>query len=265
MAKSAPSESGIIQSVDRALRILRLFHQNKNTELSIREIAGQLELNKSTAFCLLQTLKRQNFIRQNEGNSKYSLGLGLMEIGLSMAAGLEVGPIARPLLEELVKDRSETAHLVVQDGDQVIYIEKIAGTKTSSVGIVSYVGKSNPMYCTGVGKCVLAWSSEETINRVLSSKLVKFTKNTVIDAAALRQELSLIRKKGFAIDREEIEIGLKCVAAPIFDCHGQVTAAISLSGPSSHLPEEKLVELVGPVTDCARQISAQLGFPGQNR
>jgi DNA-binding IclR family transcriptional regulator len=183
-----------------------------------------------------------------------------MEIGLTMEAGLEIGSIARPFLEELVRCRPETAHLVIRDGDQVVYIDKISGTKTRSVGIVSYVGKRNPLHCTGVGKCILAYSSDDLIERILTGTLDRYTNNTITDPAELRLELEDIRKRGYSLDREEIEIGLKCVAAPIFGLRSQLIGAISLSCPSSIMPDEEMLKMIPSVIETARLISDQLGF-----
>lgn len=257
---SKKSNTNFIQSVDRALRILEVFKDN-DKELGVTEIAKILDLNKSTAFGLLTTLENRGYVEQNLENGKYHWGFKLMELGFASYESIDIVQIARPELRELSDKFKETVHIVVRDKSEVVYIDKFVGGN-DAVGVVSRVGKRNPLYCTGVGKCILAFMDESEVDKVLSQPLKKYTKNTVTDVDLIKKELIKIREQGCSFDREEIELGLCCVAAPIKDHTGKVVAAISLSGPSIRMSKEKINSICSPVKDAANRISRSLGYRG---
>ena len=256
--KSKKSNTNFIQSVDRALQILEVFN-NDDKELGVTEIARILDLNKSTAFGLISTLENRGYVEQNLENGKYHWGFKLMELGFASYERIDMVQIARPLLRELSSEFKETVHLVVQDGDEVVYIDKITGNN-DSVGIITYIGKRNPLYCTGVGKCILAFADEREVDKILSRPLKQYTENTVTDVSIIKNELIEIKKQGYSVDIEEIELGLCCIAAPINDRTGKVVAAISLSCPSFRMNKERLNSMCGPIKNIAYRISKRLGY-----
>ncbi|KJS20755.1 MAG: IclR family transcriptional regulator [Clostridiaceae bacterium BRH_c20a] len=251
------AKSNFIQSVDRALQILEAFSR-KNKELGVTEIANNVDLHKSTVFGLLATLEQRGYLEQNRENGKYRLGLKLFELGNLVEEGMDLRGIAAPIISQLVDSYGETVHLVVCDHDEVIYIDK--KESTSAIRILSQVGTRLPMYCTGVGKCLLAFLPEDTLKSVINKGLIPFTPNTITEEDKLRSEVQKIREQGFAFDLEEIETGLKCVAAPIKNHKGQVVAAISLSGPSMRMEIKRMKELILPVKYSALEISRKLGY-----
>jgi len=170
--------SGYIQSVDRALSILELF-SNERPEIGVSDIARLLNLNKSTAFGLLSTLERRGYVEQNPDNGRYRLGLKTIELGQQKLSTFNIGQIAHPILKTLVDKVGETAHLAIYDHGEVIYIDKVECD--NALSIASFIGKRNPAYCTGVGKCLLAFQSEEEIARVLSGVLEVRTPKTITD------------------------------------------------------------------------------------
>lgn len=247
-----------IQSVKRAIDIMELYSPT-NTELSVKEISERLQLSKSTVHGLIKTLEYRGYLEQNPSNQKYKLGLRLFQLGNVVGEGMEITRLSMPLITELVECVQETVHLVVLDGVDVVYVEKVEGP--GALRMYSQVGKRAPFYCTGVGKAIFAYLGHQRIDEILSvSDLKAFTHYTLTDADQIRQELERIREQGYAIDDEEIELGLKCVAAPIFDHRGRPVASVSCSGPKLRLTDDKMVQMIREVKQTASRISQKLGY-----
>ncbi len=256
------ASSNMIQSVERAMMILDTFALHNN-ELGVTEISNILGLKKSTIFGILATLEKYGFVQQNPVTEKYNLGLKLLELGMIMQDSMDIRNVASPLLQELVDQYKETVHLVIRDRDEVVYIDKIEGP--SAINIRSRIGKRNPIHATGVGKCLLAYSDEHDIEKILSRELKQYTHNTITNPVKLRKELERIREKGYSIDNEEIEEGLRCIAAPIKDYRGKVISAISLSGPSIRITDDKKEIIAESVKNAALRISQRLGYRENTR
>ncbi|OHD23947.1 MAG: hypothetical protein A2Y38_12020, partial [Spirochaetes bacterium GWB1_59_5] len=182
--------SGSIQSVDRALSILECFTMERQ-ELGVSELSRLLGLNKSTAFGLLSTLERRGYLQQNSENGKYSLGLKAIDLATVRLAGFDFTRVARPLLKGLVDRLGETVHLAIYDRGEVVYVDKIESGST--IQIASYIGKRNPCYCTGVGKCLLAFQPEAEVERVIATGLIPRTGKTITDPVVFRATLARIR------------------------------------------------------------------------
>jgi len=246
-----------IQSVFRALKILECVAENENL-ISLTEISRKMGLSKSTTHGLIATLEMYGYIQQDLETGKYSLGLKTFELGQAYAASLDIREIALPDLKELSELYQETAHLAILSGDEVVYIDKVDGNR-SSIGIRTRIGGRNPAYCTGVGKVLLAGLSEDTVKEMYAGKpFKKFTKNTVSDLTALAKQLQRVRETGYAMDSEEIEPDLQCVAAPVRDSQGVVIAAISLSGPANRF--HNMEQIISAVIKAAEQVSMRLGY-----
>lgn len=226
----------IVQSVMRAVSILHCFEEE--AELGITEISRIIGLHKSTTSGLVHTLLQAGFLAKNPKTDKYKLGLTLFSLGTLVQSDLR--SIAEPFLLKLVEQAKETINLVIQDGDNVVYISKMESPH--SMRICTQIGKRMPMYCTAVGKSMLAFLDTEEVRSILNkSKLEKFTENTKTDPEEIMADLSIIRSKGYAMDEEELEYGLTCVAVPIFNRQGHPIASISASGPTSRM-DKKLKE-----------------------
>jgi IclR family transcriptional regulator, KDG regulon repressor len=248
----------LIQSIERAADVLELFLVS-NPELSVKEISENLKLSKSTVHGIIKTLEHRGYLQQNPEDMKYKLGIKLFELGNFVGNHLDLSNIARPILRNLVNELNETVHLVMLQKDEVIYIEKMEGTR--ALTIYSHVGKRAPFHCTGVGKVILAHQSEHDIDRILSTiTLEPFTEYTLTNVPDLKNHLKSIRETGYAIDDEEIELGLKCIAAPIFNHQGNVIASISCAAPKMRLSEERLLNVIGEMKRAAAQISQSLGY-----
>lgn len=259
----ANAEGVMVQSVVRATEILECFNENL-VELGISEIAKQMQLGKSTVYGLVNTLVAKGYLEQNPQTKRYRLGIKLFELGSLVHKRMDLRNEARRFCEELVKTHNVTVHLAAYYVDELVYIDKIDAPGT--VIIYSRTGKRAPLHCTGVGKAVLAFLDDD-VQRLFFAKniLKRYTDNTIINSEELLKELYRIRQRGYAIDNEEIETGLRCVAAPIFDFMKKPVGALSVSGPIARLPLEHIETVAKDVKDCAKQISQKLGYSGKRK
>ena len=175
-----------IQSVERAFSILELFQKTGCTEHSLKEIAGAMELNKSTAFGLVNTLTELGYLQQNRENQKYALGLKLLSFSNTVKVQNIIIRTVHPYLEQINRKFGETVHCAVRQGDGVIYVDKVEAT--GSIHISTQIGTLNDLHCTGVGKCILAYLPPEDQERVLSGPLKTMTIHTITNAEQLRRE-----------------------------------------------------------------------------
>ncbi|HZG73457.1 MAG TPA: IclR family transcriptional regulator [Chondromyces sp.] len=249
----------LIQSVERAADILELFLTSSSLELSVKEISQELGLSKSTIHGLIKTLEHKGYLQQDPRDLKYRLGMKLFELGNKVGNNLEIGKVARPIIEKLVEELKETVHMVILQRDEVIYIEKVEGPH--ALRIYSEVGKRAPIHCTGVGKAILAFQNEDEIERMLSkTNLEAFTEKTLTNKEEIKEQLKVIRERGYSIDDEEIELGLKCIAAPIFNHQGKVVASVSCAAPAMRLDEKRLSEVIEGIKRAADEISHHMGY-----
>lgn len=245
-----------IQSVARALDILNCFNQVE--ELGISELTEVLQLNKSTIYGLVNTLAGYGYLQQSSQNKKYRLGIKFFEFGNLVQSRLDVRREAQEELQHLSHQYSATAHLATYSDMEVVYIDKI--DSIHSFVLYSQIGKRAPMYCTGVGKAILAFLPKEYFEEYIRcTDLRKITENTITTKETLEVELAKIRQDGYAIDNEEIEPGLKCMASPIFDHLNHPRFAISLSFPYGRLMGLDVDELKNDLMECTTRISEKLG------
>jgi IclR family transcriptional regulator, KDG regulon repressor len=247
-----------VQSVDRALQLIDIVSQHRNG-CGVTELAHALDISKSTVFRLVSSLVNYGYIEQHLETKNYKLGYKLLELNTRLLDSIDLRTQALPFLKELEDLSNEVVHLVVPNGGEVVYIEKLEGNET--LRMHSQVGKRAPMHCTGVGKVILAYLAETTLKKVIKEKgLPKITVNTIDNEKSLYTELNQIRKQGFGYDLEENEIGISCIAAPIFNHKGEITAALSISGPTLRMTDEKMANLKGTIVETCSQISKRLGF-----
>lgn len=246
----------IVQSVARALTMVSCFAND--AELGISEIAERMDLSKSTTYGLINTLTVFGYLEQTE-NKKYRLGLKLFELGNLVQSRMDIRMEAKPYCQLLADKYRTTVHLATFSEGEIIYIDKV--DNNSSVVVYSQIGKRAPMYCTGVGKAILAFLPEEYVEKyVASTSLLPVTEHTITTREKLLEELSKIRERGYAADDEEIEPGLHCIAAPIFNHKRQPRMAISLSFPYGRIWDLDWEQAVQDVRYYARQISERVGY-----
>jgi len=251
----------IIQSVERALRILDLFDE-QTPELKITEMSSMMNLHKSTLHSLLLTLKTYGYIDQDAESGKYRLGTKLLERGQMLLQSLDIRAVARKSLEALSRQTGQTTHLVVLEGREGVYIDKVEGEKAAIR--YSRIGRRVPLHTSAVGKVLAAYLREHERERLLEGyRFVPHTPNSIQDAAAFREELAKVRQAGFALDNEENEPGVRCAAVPILDHAGKVAAAMSVSTMVSVVDEGQLRQFVDLMKQHAQMISRQLGYREQ--
>ncbi len=252
------AHSSKIGSVQRAIDILNLF-DGRCPELGTTDIARALGLHKSTTASLVYTLEANGFLNQNPETRKYRLGLKLVERAFAMLDQVEIRQIAYPHLNELRNQWNETVNLGILDGPDMVYVERMLGTK--ALGMRSEVGRRAPAHATALGKAILSCLSlSEARSFVDRYGLPSITPKTITDPDAFFIELDKTRERGYAIDDEENEIGGRCVAVPIFDHTGQAIAAVSVSAPTTRLPREDVPRVGAQVRETAKAISRGLGY-----
>lgn len=247
-----------IQSAERIFNILELLADKG--EMGLLELSEELSLNKSTVHRMLSSLIYMGYAKQNESTQKYALSFKIVNMAGKLLERTNILPIARPYLEALSSLSGETVHLVQREGNHILYIDKVEAT-TGSIRMVSRVGMIHPMYCSGVGKAIMATMSEEAIARIWNESIIeKKTEHTITDFEELKKVLEKIRMQGYALDNEENELGVRCIAACIYDYHRDVKYAFSISGPVSRMTEEHIQKLSKDVLRVQKELSAELGY-----
>jgi DNA-binding IclR family transcriptional regulator len=248
----------IIQAVERALCILNLFDE-QTAELKISEISERLNLHKSTVHSLLKTLQTHQYIDQNPENGKYRLGLKLLERGQLILQHIDLRTVARKELLRLSEETGQTVHLVILDGKEGVYIDKVEGVK--AVIRYSRIGRRVPLHTSAAGKALIAFREEGEIARRMRDYTFRAqTPHTIGNRDDFLRELEQVRSRGYAFDREENEPGVCCAAAPVRDHLGEVAAAVSLSALVSGVREEEWPDLIAGLMRTARRISRALGY-----
>lgn len=251
----------IIQSVERALKILDLFDE-RDRELTITEISKRMNLHKSTVHSLLKTLQAQRYISQNEENGKYLLGLKLFERGNVVVSHLDLRNVARKHLERLSASTNLTVHLVILDGQEGVYVDKVEGSGVTV--IYSRIGRRVPIHTSAVGKSLIALKTDDELDQLLEGyQYTSQTEKSISSKEELLEEIKRVRIAGYSMDNEENEPGIVCFAVPIKDYSGNVIAGISMSMPASKVNEEARNYYVDLLKECSSKISQDLGYEYQ--
>ena len=255
------TERNGIQSVDRALGLLDTIAE-LGGEATLTELSRTTGLNISTCHHLLATLSKRGFVAKAAGRRSYALGARILHLGQACLRQVDLPHRAQPFVEQINRTTSETVHLCVLQGENVITVLKREGRHAVRVD-TSIVGTSDAAHATATGKAMLAWLPEDEIRRIVSARgMMRFTPNTITEFSALIEELRLVRRNGFSIDREEFQPGVICVGAAVRDNAGAVVGAISASAPTMRTNEEHLTLMREEVMAAARALSAELGESG---
>jgi len=258
-ATTATERSYRVEALARGLSVLSQFGQS-SVELSLTEIAVATGLSKSTAFRLVRTLEEAGYLLRHAESQRYRPGLKVLELGFTALSSLGIRDVARPFLELLSRETGETVSLSLLDGLDVVYIDRVRNR--SIVGVVLGLGSRIPAHCGSMGKAMLAHlPAAELAARLDAAPLAPCTRHSIVDPAELEQELERVRRRGYAVNDEELEIGLRAVAAPIRDHNGQVVAATNATGSVRTISSARLVnELAPQVRSAADRISRAMGF-----
>lgn len=257
--KPNSKEPAEVQSVVKTLNILEALAAEG--ELGLTELAAKIGSHKSTVYRFMCTFCEMGYARRDPETERFSLTLKVFELGMGVFERINLAKLAAPVLSRLSATTQETIHLAILDDIHLVYLSKVESTHNLRVSMGSRVGLTAPVYCTGVGKVLLAWADPARIQAYLSQcDFQRYTDNTITDRLKFAAELQSIRNQGWAIDNEEHEYGVCCVAAPIRDSKGTVVAALSISGPTIRLDSGRLEVLRGLVISSAKEISQHLGY-----
>jgi DNA-binding IclR family transcriptional regulator len=246
-----------VQSVHRAISILQVLALRGPS--GVTEIAGELGVHKSTVFRLLATLEARGLVDQHSDRGRYRLGYGVVQLAAGATKRDDLSQISRPVCRQLADTVQETVNVVVHDGRAVISIVQVLGAPM--ITTVNWVGQRTPLHATSAGKVFMAYMDPEQLDALLADGLEAYTPHTVVDPSRLKQQLALVRERGYAFTMEEHEIGLAAVGAPIRTLDGHVIAALTASGPTFRINEDTAPDVAKHVLAAAAEISQRQGYP----
>jgi DNA-binding IclR family transcriptional regulator len=246
-----------VQSVDRTLDVLESLASRRGAT-GISELSGLVGLHVSTVHRLLATLVDRGYVRQDPDSSRYHLGSRIFTLASAADLHLDLRLVARPYLERMMRASGETANLVTSSENEVVYLDQVASMHL--VKMFTAPGLRAPLYCTGTGKAMLAFRNGEFAEPILAAPMRRFTPRTIVTRPALEAELGAIRKRGYSVDNEEMEEGVRCLAVPIFDRRHECVGAMSVSGPTTRMTTERVAKLAPVAVAIADELSRQLGY-----
>ena len=265
MSPKKPKSDYVIQTVTHALRLLEEFRTAD--ELGVTELSRRLNLHKNNVFRLLATLEQRGYIEQSSANDRYRLGAKCLELGETFSRSHSLLDQARPILRSLAEEVGETVHLAQMTSFEVVHVD--AQVYHQPILTPSRVGQRLPVHCTALGKVLLGSATERCRQAydqmvVAGRELPPRTRATIVDPAKFFEHVRTVAGQGYALDVEECEEGLSCVAGPVYDRTGLAVAALSVSGPSFRLGADELLRNIVPkVTASADRLSRDLGYaPG---
>ena len=248
-----------IETLERGLSVLSLF-SNDNSELTLTEISRSADINMTTSLRIASTLEGAGYLRRDPETKRYRPSLKVLQLGFSALRSMDIRQSARPYLELLSKETGETVSLAVLDGLEIVYVDRIRNRQI--VGVVLGMGSRLPAHCTSMGKAMLAYLPEDQLKTRLNGAVLEAcTGNTIVEIDSLAADLAKVRRRGYTVNNQELAVGLRAVAAPIWGEHGQVVAAINISGSTETISRSSLKqELVPLLSTTASEISQSLGF-----
>ncbi len=252
-------EDYIVHEVFKALDTLEAFGPQCK-ELGLSEIAATLALPSKAALRYLKTLERRGYLSQDPERGTYSLGIKTLETANVFFRHLRLGREANRFLDELVAASNETAYLAVIDGPSVTYLEALETSRT--LRVTPRIGPPIPIHSSAAGKVHLAFGPRDRVGELIRAlRLPPLTRRTMTDSNTLREYLRVAAERGYAVDDEETEVGVRCVATPVLDQSCQIVAAIGLTGPAERLPLQRIEgELAPLVKEAGAALSRRLGY-----
>ena len=248
-----------VQSLERAFRLIELLSHNPDG-MPLMELSCTSGLHKSTVHRLLASLSQLGYVKKDESSGRYRLTLKLFELSGRVVDSIDVLGLAKAPLEQLRNATQEAVHLVIREGIEIVYIHKVE-SRSGSIRMFSRLGMRRPLYCTAVGKSILATMPDDEVTQIWNrSDIHAYTEHTITDLSRLFRELDQIRQCGYAFDNEGNELGVRCIGAAVRDYTGRGKAAISVSAPLARMTDERVRLLVPQLLAAAQQISTDLGF-----
>ena len=249
------TDQNTIQSLDRAMMILDRLAGSGGMTLS--EIAGELDQSPATAYRVLTTLQTRAIVEHDPAAQTWHVGAGAFRIGSAFLRRTSIVDRARPVMRALMEATGETANLGVEQGDMVLFVSQVETHE--SIRAFFPPGTRSPMHASGIGKALLSEYPEARVRRIAAQGLDRFTDRTRTDAAALLADLAETAARGYAVDDEEKNDGMRCVAAPIFNATGEPVAGISISGPSARVTPARIPAIGTEIRRAADALSTALG------
>lgn len=257
------SAANPIQSADRIFSILEALADHG--PMRIIDLSELLDLHKSTVHRQLASLTSMGYVVQDEQTGYYSLTFKLVELSSKILKNTDILGLVRPYAERLSEQCDETVHFVKRSGNVVLYLDKVEAqsVRMRSVRLSSQIGLSRPMYCSGVGKAIMAQLPESEVDELWKNSVIeKKTEKTITDLNVLKKELKETLKRGYALDDEENELGIRCIAVPVYDYRNEPVYAMSISTLVGRMPADRFEELSVMLKETAKEISRVLGSTG---
>jgi len=256
------SRESSVRALEKALTVLE--HLSKlDRDIDLATLTQEMDMPKTTLLRLLNTLKKHNFVQQDERSRRYRLGWALIYLGQAANRVFNIVEFIHPFLEKLSRDTGETANLVFFDRNHAVYVDQVVSDNI--IRGVPAVGAPLGLHCTAAGKALLSCQPADRIEEILEQiDLNALTEKTITDPDQLYREIEQVRRRGYALDDEETELGGRCVAAPVYGKEGSVIGAISVIGPTNRVNPETIPALSATVSAAAREISRALGHRGTN-
>ncbi|MEM9205943.1 MAG: HTH-type transcriptional regulator BhcR [Pseudomonadota bacterium] len=247
---------GSVAALEKAITVLQVLSRAKG--LSLTELSQRADLPTATAYRILTTLEAKGVVHFEDAAQLWSIGIEAFRIGSAFLSRTDILEESRPVMQALSAEVNETANLAILDGTEVVFVSQVETDQP--IRAFFRPGTRGRVHASGIGKALLAFSEESVRERIVSSApLDGFTQTTITNREALKLDLSAIRARGFAIDNEERTVGMRCIAAPIFDQTGRPVAGISVSGPSVRMPVESDDNIGAAVKRAASEISQAIG------
>jgi IclR family transcriptional regulator, acetate operon repressor len=254
--KLVTDTAGSVQAIDRGLAVLAIIAGSDG--LTLTDLAQRAGLAPSTAHRILASLEAHKFVFHDEERGLWLIGVGAFEVGSAFLRNRRLAGIGRVVMHELMEQTGETVNLGIEDSGEVVFISQVEAH--SALRAFFRAGSRAPIHASGVGKMLLAEMPDARVKQILYKRgLAKFTERTLVAPADLFQELAVIGRRGWAVDDEERNLGMRCVAAPIYNEYAEAIAGISVSGPTVRITPERASELGPLVKRAAQEITASIG------
>ena len=250
------TDQNTIKSLDRALRILAFVSESRGKNLSA--ISEEMGESPATVYRVLVTLQGQGMVEFDSADQSWHVGATAFAIGARFLRRTSLVERARPIMRRLMEKTGETANLGIERNGAVLFVSQVE--THASIRAFFPPGTLSPIHASGIGKALLAQMEAGQRDRCLAiGGPEAFTSNTIVERSALLTDLQLIRDRGYSFDDEERTLGMRCIAAPVFDINGEAVAGISVSGPTSRVNAVTLIELSRPVIEAARELTLAIG------
>lgn len=244
-----------VKSLYKAIKLLDCFTA-EHPERGVKELAEMTGMLKSSVYNILSTFQLCGIIQKSEGSGKYQLGMKILELGNVVLNHDEMKLVVKPFMDRLAEECQETVYLARPAGTEIIYIESAYPKGKLFARMIA--GVKAEMFCTGIGKAMLAYLGEDTVREVVAAGIKSFTPYTLINEEALRRDLEETRRRGYAIDNMEHEYGIRCVGVPLRNYRGEVIAGLSISGPSLRVMDERVTFFAEKLNNAAAELQSLL-------